>query len=255
MNRPRQPHSAFTLLEVIMGVAILALVVLTIYRFLETNLQAMQISTEVAADNRQLAGLVAVVQDQLEKLPRYEQGALFGEAHIFNDMPADEVTWLCTAGSGLFTRHATGQFKVKLVIRPAPDNPSQYDLGIERTPYDKTQVSSPATTQRIGQKVDWVPLIQNAKALEIRYYDSNLSAWVEKWTDQTRLPVMLRMRVWRAQDVEGFETVLNLPRGQPRVRMPGQQRASPRNSPRNTNPDENRPNGPLDARPRQQGGF
>jgi hypothetical protein len=165
-----------------------------------------------------------VLQEQIDNLPRYEQGAIYGEAHIFNDQPADEMTWICQAGSGLFTRFASGEYKVHLVIRPSKENPSQYDLGVERTPYDKTQLNDPNAAARLGQQMDWVPLIANVNGLEIRYFDQRLNAWVEKWTDPGSLPTMVRVRLWRngEEETAGRETILQLPRGRNRITMPGQ---------------------------------
>jgi hypothetical protein len=249
MKPALQRTSAFTLLEVMLGVMILALVVMTIHRFLEANLMAMQMSTEAAVEERLSDGLLAVLQEQIDNLPRYEQGAIYGENHIFNDQPADEMTWICQAGSGLFTRFATGEYKVHLVIRPSKANSSQYDLGVERTPYDKTQLNDPNAAARLGQQMDWVPLIANVNGLEIRYFDDRLKAWVEKWTDPGSLPTMVRVRLWRngEEETAGREIILQLPRGRNRIPMPGQQ---PKKTPKTLNPpNPPNPNGTQPGQP------
>jgi len=47
--------------------------------------------------------------------------------------------------------------------------------------------------------------------MEIRYFDQRLNAWLEKWTDQSARPSLVRMRIWRAGDDQPYEQIFNLP--------------------------------------------
>src|SRR5688572_27959953 len=75
----RGRSGAFTLLEVMISVLIIALIVTSIYRFVEANLMAIQTSTELAKDRQSVVGLVNYVQDQLAALPQENPNVLTGE--------------------------------------------------------------------------------------------------------------------------------------------------------------------------------
>ena len=54
-------------------------------------------------------------------------------------------------------------------------------------------------------------LIPDVAALEIRYFDARLNAWIERWNDQNTRPSLIRVRIWRKADDVPTETVLRLP--------------------------------------------
>ena len=98
----------FTLLEVMLAVGIIALVGIAIYRFVDTSLQSMRISTDDTTQKGAVQALVAVLEREFCSLPPKESAALMGEAHKFNGKASDQVHWLTQRGNGLFTQAATG---------------------------------------------------------------------------------------------------------------------------------------------------
>src|SRR5207302_4751526 len=122
---------AFTLLEIILAVAILALIVFSIFRFVEVNLFAIRISTEKAADDMAMQALFSTLRWQLMNLPAARTGSLLGDAHKFNDKESDEIRWFCTAGNGLFTQFADTEYNVTLTLRPVPKTTTS-ELGLRR---------------------------------------------------------------------------------------------------------------------------
>jgi prepilin-type N-terminal cleavage/methylation domain-containing protein len=195
------PRAAFTLLEVMLAVAILALVAVCILRFVESSLQAIALSTAQRDDEAAVTGLMRVLQAQINDLPPTRPGALLGEPHRFNDLAADEMQWICGPGIGLFTRHAKGDYKVTLALKPGRDR-FQSELGIRRLQPDANE-----------RNAVWLGLIEGVKALEIRYFDMRLNAWLEKWTDQSALPNLIRIRIWRTNNAEPYEQILSFPLG------------------------------------------
>ncbi len=194
-----------------LAVAIIALVAMSIYRFLDTNLQAIQISTEQGSRQVELQGLMSVLQFQMNDLPRTEAGAILGEAHNFNNLSSDELQWTCGPGCGLFTQNASGQYKVTLALKPLPKS-KDLDLGVRRMPATGTD-----------KDATWLHLMDGVKALEIRYFDPRLNAWLEKWTDQNARPSLLRVRLLRGNDTTPYEQILSLPpttAGAPGVPVP-----------------------------------
>src|SRR4051812_41870304 len=69
MFRPGSDRRAFTLLEVMIAVAIITLITFSIYQFVRTNLTAIAVSQEISAQDQELSGFINFVQAQLEDLP------------------------------------------------------------------------------------------------------------------------------------------------------------------------------------------
>jgi type II secretion system protein J len=196
---PRKSRSGFTLLEVILGVFILGLVGLSIYRFLELNLSAIQVSTEHLNRARSLKALVDIVQAQMNDLPVATPNAVRGEAYKFNDVPQDELEWIARAGNGLFTEHAAKDYRVTLSLRQ-DERSGIVELGLRRVEEGvRTDV------------INWLPLMTGIAALEVRYYDPRAAAWLERWTQPNVRPSLIRMRFWRDGEEFPYESVLSLP--------------------------------------------
>src|SRR6266481_5775646 len=126
----RNRRRAFTLLEIMLAVAILGLMALAIYRFVGTNLVAVRLSSQLNEVDARYAGLVSLLTEQLCDLPA-GQGTLTGEPFKFENRSRDEMTWICSAGPGLLTRYASGDFAVTLRPRPIPKS-NHLELGILR---------------------------------------------------------------------------------------------------------------------------
>ena len=148
-------------------------------------------------------GLRQLLSQQLQSLPP-GAGALLGEALKVNDRERDEMTWICSAGPGLLTRYAPGDFRVNLRLRPHDSKGTQLDLGVLRKPKDDP-VSSNAHES-------WVRLIDDVTNLQIRYFDPRLNAWVQSWTDTITLPRLVRLIIGRRDAKVPEEIVVPLAR-------------------------------------------
>jgi prepilin-type N-terminal cleavage/methylation domain-containing protein len=196
---PRPRRAAFTLLEVMLAVMIMALIAFSIYRFVESDLQAIKISTEDTTQKSAVQALIAVLQGDFCNLPAGEPSALMGEAHKFNGKASDQVEWLTQAGNGLFTQSAEGPWKVTLILRP-DDKTNTYTLGLLR------QVPG-----NNSKEENWLPLLPNVDAIEIHYFDQRLNVWLEKWSDAQSRPALVRLRIWRKDQTVPYEAVIELP--------------------------------------------
>src|SRR5262249_49153988 len=130
-NRKR----GFTLLEIIMAVAILATMAIAIYRFVQSNIVAIRLSSDTIAAEAVYDGLRDVLAQQWQSLPP-GKGALLGDAFKLSDRERDEVRWVCSAGPGLMTRYASGDFVVALRMQASKKQSDRYDLGFLRKPQD-----------------------------------------------------------------------------------------------------------------------
>jgi len=187
----------FTLLEVMLAVFVLALVSISIYRFVETTLTAVRVSAATERERALVTAFAAYLRKQMLTLPSARAGAITGEPHLFNNVASDELCWVSGPGSGLLTRHATGEWTVTLTTKQL--DKGEYELGLRR--------------QDVMRKKDatWLPLFRGVRGFEVRYYDASRKEWMEKWTDPQSRPALIRVKLWRDPSPEAYEIVLPIP--------------------------------------------
>jgi prepilin-type N-terminal cleavage/methylation domain-containing protein len=191
----------FTLLEVMVAVGVIGLIVVSMYRLVESQLTALRVSRESQIRASQMEGLTAYVRSVLAALPLRQNEVLRGISHQFGMAPADEMQWIARPGLSLLSAAAPEEdFMVTLTVQPAAGNSRQQDLGIRRR-----QLSQPETTY------EWIVLLPNVVGLQFAYFHPALGTWLERWEDGTARPALVRMRVWRELGQEPFEVVLPVP--------------------------------------------
>ncbi|HWL53522.1 MAG TPA: prepilin-type N-terminal cleavage/methylation domain-containing protein [Chthoniobacteraceae bacterium] len=230
-------RAGFTLLEIMLAVAVLGLVGITIHRFVQGTLQAVAQSTQLADEERQLDAVGDFLRYQLQHLP-VRAGAISGEPHRFDEISGDEVRWVATAGSGLLTRYAGGEYNVALTTRKRTDGDG-FELGLQRQDIEGRH------------DADWLPLMPKVHAFEVRYFDPRLQNWVERWNDQTARPSVVRMQLWPNAEADPFEVTIPVPYISVAAQLPqfnfnrGQRRRRSRaNQQRGENAGERRGRGP-----------
>jgi len=196
-------RGAFTLLEVTLAVAIMGMMALAIYRFVQTNLIALRASTDAAVADARYDGLRELVLSQWQSLVP-GQGALTGEPAKLNERSRDEIRWICGPGPGLLTRYAPGDYVVFLRMQASRKKNGQYDLGLLRRPRGETEI--------VHENDTWVPLIEDVGSLEIRYYDQRLNIWVDRWSDTLVLPRLVKVTIGRYDAPVPWEVIVPLGR-------------------------------------------
>ena len=196
-------RSAFTLLEITLAVMILAMMSLAIYRFVQSNLTALRISAEVNAIDARYSGFESLLASQWQSLPS-GVGALVGEPFKLNEQARDEITWVCSAGPGLLTRYAAGEYRVSMRLRPVAKDANAMEIGFARRP--KTDEINAADQE------SWIPLLPNVRAMQIRYFDPRLNTWVERWTDTVTLPRLVKVAIERTDSPVPWEAIIALGR-------------------------------------------
>ena len=191
-----------TLLDITLAVAILGMMALAIFRFVTANLVAVRLSSELRAVDASYSALERVLTQQFQELPP-GQGMLLGEPFKFEGRPRDELTWICEAGPGLFTRYASGEYSVTLRLRPM-EKSNAMELGVVRESEDD---ETPVEENKI-----WVPLLTNLTSMEIRYFDPRLNSWVDRWTDRGTLPHLVRLTITRVGSTVPWVAVMPLRR-------------------------------------------
>lgn len=204
---------AFTLLEVLIATMIIAMLTMTLYRFLGSNLNAIRMSTDLSDEREATQAVVRLIESQLLNLPLREASVLSGQPFKFRNLPNDEITWRSGPGPGLMTTAAAGEFNVTLTVQPVSSDSRETELGLRRRPTDPSKLADLREFDRgAGDKrYHWLPLIRPMAALEIRYFDAPSNLWVDAWTDPARRPNLVRVRLWRRAGDAPIEAVLPVP--------------------------------------------
>jgi type II secretory pathway pseudopilin PulG len=161
----------FTLLEIMLAVGILGLMSLAIFRFVQSNMTALRVSSNTAAMDSQYDGLRDLLTTEWQSLGSI-RSRMYGEPFKLNDRERDWVRWNCSAGPGLLTRYAPGDFTVTLRLQPESEKSDRLDLGFLRKPKDDPDVGEGHET--------WVPLIKNVSSLQISYFSPNLNSRIDR---------------------------------------------------------------------------
>ena len=197
----RGGYDGFTLLEIMLAVAILGMMAIAIFRFVQSTLTALRFSSETAAADAQYDGLRDLLTTQWQGLSPL-RAKMVGEPFKLSDRERDEIRWNCGAGPGLLTRYAPGEFTA--VLRLQPGNDDRLDLGVLRKPQEDSDVAEKNET--------WVPLIKNVSSLEISYFDPNANDWLPRWLGGNRLPSLVKVSVGRPDAADPWEAVIPLRR-------------------------------------------
>ena len=199
----RRGRRGFTLLEIMLAVAILGMMSLAIYRFVQSNMIALRLSAEGTAADARYSGLRDLLTAQFQSLAP-GTGALTGEPLKLDERSRDEVRWICGAGPGLLTRYAAGDFTVAMRLQPHDKKGDRVDLGLLRKPKDDTSFTDVHES--------WVPLLENVQTVQIRYFDSRLNTWVDRWSDTVTLPRLVKVIVGRNDTPIPWEAIIPLAR-------------------------------------------
>jgi prepilin-type N-terminal cleavage/methylation domain-containing protein len=194
--------SGFTLIEIMLAVGILGMMSLAIFRFVQSNMTALYVSSDTAAADAQYDGLRELLTAEWQSLTPLRAN-MFGEPFKMGDRERDEIKWSCRAGPGLLTRYAPEDFTVALRLQPENEKSDRLDLGFLRKPKNDSDIGA-------GHE-SWVPLIKNVTSLEISYFNSGVNNWLPRWPAHG-LPSLIKIKVGRTDAAVPWEAIIPLRR-------------------------------------------
>jgi type II secretory pathway component PulJ len=201
-GRSESPRiGGFTLLEIMLAVGILGLMSLAIFRFVQSNMTALRLSSDTAARDSQYDGLRELLTAEWQSL-NPTRARMIGEPFKLNERERDVITWNCGAGPGLLTRYAPGEFTVSLRLQPENEKSDRLDLGLLRKPKNDSDLGESHET--------WVPLIKNVNSLQISYFNPRANTWVDRWPGG--LPSLVKITVARNDAAVPWEAIIPLTR-------------------------------------------
>jgi hypothetical protein len=163
----------------------------------------LRISSEASAADGRYDALRELMTAQWQSLPG-GSGALLGESVKLNDRGRDEIKWITSAGPGVLTRYAPGDFVVSMRLQPEDKNSDRLDLGLLRKPKGDQSF--------IDVQESWIPLIEDVRSLQIRYFDPRLNVWLPRWSDTVTLPRLIKVVIERNDASVPWEAIIALGR-------------------------------------------
>ncbi|HVD94582.1 MAG TPA: prepilin-type N-terminal cleavage/methylation domain-containing protein [Candidatus Limnocylindria bacterium] len=194
--------SGFTLIEIMLAVGILGMMSLAIFRFVQSNMTALYVSSDTAAVDAQYDGLRDLLTAEWQSLTPLRAN-MIGEPFKLGDRERDEIKWSCRAGPGLLTRYAPEDFTVALRLQPENEKSDRLDLGFLRKPKSDSDIGEGHET--------WVPLIKNVTSLEISYFNPGVNTWLPRWPARG-LPSLIKIKVGRPDAAIPWEAIIPLRR-------------------------------------------
>ena len=152
----------------------------------------------------QYSGFVSLLTAEWTSLPS-GAGALTGEPLKLNDRPRDEITWICSAGPGLLTRYAAGEYQRQHASAPECER--------QATSWNSASCASRTIGRGNGEGAEsGCRCCKDVQSIEIRYFDPRLNVWVEKWTDTIMLPRLVKLVIGRPDNPVPWEAIIALAR-------------------------------------------
>ncbi len=200
VNSQKTSREGFTLLEIMVGVGVLGMLLVTMYQLVGTQLMALKNSRDSQLESVAMEGLVRYVQGILANLQTND--LLKGSPHVYGMEHFDELQWSARSGMALLTSAAPDdEYALTLIPQPTTATSKQQDIGIRR------RLSSEP-----DNAYEWIPLLSNVAGLEFQFYHPVLSQWQDRWEeDSTTRPSLVRMKVWRNASDYPFEVVIPVP--------------------------------------------
>ncbi|MBI4024411.1 MAG: prepilin-type N-terminal cleavage/methylation domain-containing protein [Verrucomicrobia bacterium] len=203
-GRVFRPHpGGFTLLEVMLAVALLALLAGGLFAIVSGTMASAAELHQRQNRQQQVEGLVALCQRTFRTLPssaslqggvREESGVYLPEV-ILRQAPA-AFSW--------------GDPSVALptaVLRARPQVGGLFGLGLLRE-HDSSGVESSSESER---PVRWLMLLSDIRKLEWRFYDSRTATWMEEWNDHALRPSLVELTLTLAGELSPVRFIFWLP--------------------------------------------
>jgi len=271
--RPPRSAFAFTLVEVIAALTILALVTGSVYALLR---QSTEVAAELQNREREFQAtrrFLDLCRSTLETLPP-EATVSVASAEETGSTP--ELTITGAADAFRFSLDPEPEPALTLGLRPASSDftangatsESASRVAVTRETFAPEVEEGDFQVRAAGeddffqpdeQGRYWIPLLSGVEDLEWRYWDGEQETWDADWTDAPERPVLVEMKLWLAERPAPLRAVYAPPTAGPGTgTAPGAPAAPGTSSPGDAGSDRAGPpvpggrRGPRGARPGTQ---
>ena len=167
MRKPTGCPAAFTLIEILLAMAIMAVICGTIYQFTGTTVRVADVAMRMDAREESLGGLRRLLAAQFAALPLSEPQALIGAANDSEHGRQDILQMLCPAGGALLTPDARGLYQIAFETREFPSGSGHHALVLNREPWSEKQDEENQRTISTAKArpEGWVRLLDGVRSI------------------------------------------------------------------------------------------
>lgn len=169
--RPVRSERGFTLVEILLATALLAVIAAMVFGSLQLSTMAIDRARSAAAKEQIVRSTMRIVAEELAAGSSNPAGPWIGTSATQEGQPADTVAFLTL---GQFRGASSGQETemVRIVYTKERD---QLIRLVRRNMYGLTDES-----------IDQFELAKNVRGFNVRYYDAKANAWVDDWDGRSR---------------------------------------------------------------------
>ncbi|MBH0178299.1 MAG: prepilin-type N-terminal cleavage/methylation domain-containing protein [Nitrospira sp.] len=177
---PSSNQSGFTLVEVLVAIALLAVIGAMVFGSLVTTTQAMDAGRERAEREQTVRRVLRVMAEELS-LSRYDKTfPWIGMNGTQDGQPADTLAFLAMS-DGMGNTAVKESETVRVVYTRERDRLIRF---VRRNRYSLTD-----------EALDQVELADRVRGFNVRYYDGQSRIWTDEWRTSEKMPKVLLLEV------------------------------------------------------------
>jgi type II secretion system protein J len=178
------PRRAFTLIEVMIAIAIFALLVAAVYSTWVVILKSAQVGQEAAAQAQRQRIAIRTIEDSLTCIQSFQASMQY---YTFNVTNGDQATLSFVARvPDVFPRNGKFDSNLRrLTFSTEPVSPTDNDLVLRQNEILKDMDQDEQATPLV--------LARHVKHFVIECLDTNTTDWLTEWDSTNSIPMMIRI--------------------------------------------------------------
>ena len=182
MTSARQRRAGFTLIEVVLSLAILVFLIGSVFRTVETTLSATANLTQAQHTRQQVYGFFELCRENFLSLNASSSVVWAAESvggKTYGEIRIREAPAIFSWGSQAETTGETA-----LCIHTGADGSAT--LGVELRSIDPLTGSTESNPR-------WLPLLASLERITWKFYDNRTAQWQDDWLDTSRHPLLINL--------------------------------------------------------------
>lgn len=200
-------QSGFTLLEIMLAIAILSMVGIAMFRLTSASIKIGRSSQELIEQQLAMRGFERLLRVQVGELQFQRRGCISGDARSSESAPMTTVLTLVVPPGNptLSSVSDSSSYEIGWELRTTPKGKV---LGFTRR---ISEESPSGSTGKLANSEEWIPLISNLAGADVQFFSGRLNQWLPKWTETNAVPDLLKVQITPARSRTPWEFVIPVP--------------------------------------------
>lgn len=177
---PSSTQTGFTLIEVLVAIALLAVIGTMVFGSLVTTTQAMDAGRERAEREQTVRRVLRVMAEDISLSQQDKTFPWMGMNGTQDGQPADTLVFLAM-GDSMGNQAVKESDTVRVVYTRERDRLIRF---VRRNRYSLTD-----------EALDQVELADRVRGFNVRYYDGQSRIWTDEWRTNNKMPTVLLLEV------------------------------------------------------------